>query len=170
MHKRIPTQWIALLFFLSLTTTWIACSKEQSFEKSNAQVVENGNDDDNNNGGGSEDSTSNNDDDDDTTDNTSDSSAVSDVDFMMQATIINLAQINNGTLANDQGTAQSVRDYGSATAIRFRQAQDDETRRRSPGSHRWPEEHARQDLRYCLYRLPDKGVATLGRYFRGTDQ
>ena len=82
MHKRIPTRWIALLFFLSLTTTWIACSKEQSFEKSNAQVADNGNDDDNNNGGGNEDSTSDNDGDDDTTDTgDSDSTGVSDVDF-----------------------------------------------------------------------------------------
>lgn len=126
MQLRIPTRWIVLLFILSLTSTWIACSKEQSFEKNRSQPVRgNGGDSTGNGGGGngSGDSTSNNGG--DTVTTGGDSTGVSDVDFMMQVTYFNRAQVDNGTLANDQGTAQSVRDFGGAMVTRFREALTD---------------------------------------------
>jgi len=127
MHLKLPTRWIAVLFFLSAILTFTACSKDHSFEKNNATVDEiPPHDDSTSNGDG--DTTGNDDDDgDDSTSNGDDDDAttVADTEFMKQATYINRAQLTNGSLATERGTAQAVRDFGNALQLRFGAAQKD---------------------------------------------
>jgi hypothetical protein len=129
MYRKLPTRWIAVLLFLSAALTWNACSKEYSLEKSDGSIIgdiipdtdsipnnddSTGNDDDST-GNGGEDTT-------DPVGGSDDTSAFNDAEFMKRATIINRAQINNAAIT-DRANAQSVRDFGTALALRFNEAQ-----------------------------------------------
>jgi hypothetical protein len=130
MYRKLPTRWIAVLLFLSAALTWNACSKEYSLEKNDGSIIgdlipdtdsipnnddSTDNDDDSTDNGGGEDTT-------DPGGGDDDPSGFNDAEFMKRATIINRAQIRNAAIT-DRANAQSVRDYGTALALRFNEAQ-----------------------------------------------
>lgn len=114
---------VLFLFFAALT--WNACSKDNSFEKSNRPVDNpllppdsTENPGDSSGEGEGEEPPAQAPPGDDTTTSV-------DIVFVEKATVINRAQINNATLAKDRGTAQSVRDFATALNTRFTQAQSE---------------------------------------------
>lgn len=119
---------MAVLCLLFAVTTWNACSKDHSFEKNGNSVIDDllPDDDSTNNNDDSTDDGEDDNNDDSTVDNEDDdSTALTDVSFMQKAAVINLAQLDNATLAADRGTAQSVRNFAEALLLRFRQAKAD---------------------------------------------
>jgi putative membrane protein len=131
MYQKLPTRWIAVLLFLSAALSWNACSKEYSLEKDNGSVIgdllpddDSTNNNDNDSTGNDNDSTGNGDE--DTTGNGGDDdpTVVGDAEFMKRATFINRAQIANAALT-DRATAESVRDFGDALSLRFKEAMTD---------------------------------------------
>lgn len=114
---------MTVLFLFFAAFTWNACSKDNSFEKSNRSVDNplvprdsTENPGDSSGEGEGEEPPAPAPPGDDTTTSI-------DFVFVEKATIINRAQINNATLAKDRGTAQSVRDFAVALNTRFTQAQ-----------------------------------------------
>lgn len=132
MYLKLPTRWITVLLFLSAALSWNACSKEYSLEKNNGSIIgdlipdrdSTNNNDDDSTGGNDDDSTGNDDDDTTGPGPGNDSAVINDAEFMKRATIINRAQINNAALT-DRANAQSVRSFGEALALRFKEAQED---------------------------------------------
>lgn len=125
MFQKLPTRWIAVLSLFFAVMTWNACSKDYSLEPHKSSIGDLFPDDSTDNPGDS----TNDDEPGDSTGNgpigDTTVTTAADVEFLKKASIINHAAIANATLAKDRGTAQAVRDLGSAQETRFKAAQGD---------------------------------------------